>query len=333
MSGPQVTLTLGLVEFDNLEIPSNIPWGTTQSLVTHRLVGGTRIINAMGPDWKPLTWSGLLFGSDAASRARTLEQLAADGLPRNLTWGPFSYLVVVKEFSADFKRLYEMPYSITCEVVSDNSRPITSTVGATVDESVNSDAVTAQNLVKQLVAEVAYTKQAAAAVSLQNRIEDIVSGLSAIGSLLAASPDAVSVLLGTVTAAQVVTSSLLVSADAAVGSTPGFAGVVAGANPQDMIASLQATSAAMNQASGYIQIGSVLGRIAANLASINGSPNILAVAGGNLFDIAAETYGDPTTWTAIANANQSLNGDPFIQGTALLTIPLQANSSNGILSK
>jgi nucleoid-associated protein YgaU len=67
----------------------------------------------------------------------------------------------------------------------------------------------------------------------------------------------------------------------------------------------------------------------ANLAAVNSSPNVVMTAGGNLFQIAQEQYGDPTDWPAIAAANGLT--DPFIQGLNTLTIPPQPGNSGGIL--
>ena len=45
----------------------------------------------------------------------------------------------------------------------------------------------------------------------------------------------------------------------------------------------------------------------------------ITVSGANLFQLAAEIYGDHTLWSLIARANGHL--DPFIVGVAELVIP------------
>ena len=52
-------LTLGDFEFARYEIPEQITFGGDQRLVVHELVGGTRVIDAMGRADAPLEWSGL----------------------------------------------------------------------------------------------------------------------------------------------------------------------------------------------------------------------------------------------------------------------------------
>jgi nucleoid-associated protein YgaU len=54
----------------------------------------------------------------------------------------------------------------------------------------------------------------------------------------------------------------------------------------------------------------------------------ITVAGGNLYQIAAQYLGDPTQWNRIAQ----LNGltDPFIIGTVTLKLPpVDASAANG----
>lgn len=119
-----VFLTLGQVTFATYEIPQTINFGGTQALSVKQLVGGQRIIDAMGRVDDDITWSGLFFGSTATFRARFLDYMRIQGLPLPLTWSQFSYSVVIKDFKANFERNYQIPYSITCTVIQDLTAPI-----------------------------------------------------------------------------------------------------------------------------------------------------------------------------------------------------------------
>jgi len=114
-------LTLGPVQFTDFELPATISWGGTQSLTIHRLPGGARIIDAMGRDDAPVSWSGIFSGPDATSRAHLLDQMRADGSVWPLTWQDFTYSVVIARFDANDRRSNWIPYRITCAVLSDNS--------------------------------------------------------------------------------------------------------------------------------------------------------------------------------------------------------------------
>lgn len=143
---PDTTVNLGDFEFADTEVPAKIPFGGSQALAVHKLIGGTRVIDAMGPDDDALEWSGLFFGQNATERALSLEAMRVAGLQQSLTWGKFSYSVIVKEFHADYERFYQIPYRISCEVVANLTTPVTTGSSATVDTAINGDAATATQL-------------------------------------------------------------------------------------------------------------------------------------------------------------------------------------------
>jgi hypothetical protein len=115
---------LGSIQFVEREIPDFVPWGGKQQLAIHKLLGGTRVIDAMGPDPNPIKWSGNLYATKAhplpSVRARQIDAMRKAGAQVSLTWGSFNYLVVVQEFQAIYKHEWQIAYTITCEVVTDN---------------------------------------------------------------------------------------------------------------------------------------------------------------------------------------------------------------------
>ncbi|HEV2917558.1 MAG TPA: hypothetical protein VGW78_07495 [Candidatus Babeliales bacterium] len=117
-------LTLGQVTFANFEIPERLNFGGQQALSVKQLVGGQRVIDAMGRVDDDISWSGLMFESTASFRAQFLDNMRNLGAPLNLTWGIFNYLVVIKDFRASFERSYQIPYSITCTVIQNLSNPL-----------------------------------------------------------------------------------------------------------------------------------------------------------------------------------------------------------------
>src|SRR6185312_9060002 len=134
---------LGPVVFDAFEVPEVIPWGGSQSIAIHKLPGGERIIDAMGRDDAPLSWSGIFLGPQAISRARLLDALRIAGDVLTLTWGGLSYQVVIREFRPDYKKFSHLPYRITCEVLVDNSNGYISSSYSSTD-MVQQDTGTAQ---------------------------------------------------------------------------------------------------------------------------------------------------------------------------------------------
>lgn len=136
-------LLLGPVTFQSFELPPRIGFGGEQRLAVHRLPGGARVIDAMGPDDAPIMWSGAFSGSDAADRARVLDLLRAEGLPLPLAWDAFAYLVVIAAFEASYERPNWVPYRIACTVLADQTQvamalaaPLVSTVAADLSAAV-----------------------------------------------------------------------------------------------------------------------------------------------------------------------------------------------------
>lgn len=329
MPTPDTTLVLGNITFQELEIPANISWGGEQMLAVHKLVGGKRTIDAMGRDDKPLTWTGLFFGPNATARAAALDAMRISGLPQTLSWGNRNYTVVVRSFDPDYHRAFEIPYSITCEVDSDNVTPTADPSATSTDNAINDDLGTAEALTTLLKAQ-AQAAQAQAIAALQSLMSQVATAISAVNSFVGAPPSVIASVLTPLVAAQIAVEGILTSSDASIAAAPGFAGLVGGGFPPSLSLALTGTLGTAQQEITAVNLSSVLGRMAANLNSANLSPNSVALSGGDLFSLASSVYGDATDWTIIATANGLT--DPFISGPEDLTLPLIGGDSSGILN-
>ena len=130
---------LGSIVFTDLEIPERVPFGGDQALAVHKLIGGVRVVDAMGPDDMDLSWSGRFQGPLATLRARQLDALRASGAEVPLTFGAFTYLVVVKHAALNFERFYQIPYSVTCLPVASPSFGGVLALAASLDSLVFGD--------------------------------------------------------------------------------------------------------------------------------------------------------------------------------------------------
>lgn len=113
------TLVIGGISLSDWEIPERINFGGKQRVALHELIGGTRVVDAMGPIPDPVTWSGRFRGPSATTRAQALDAMRAAGAEVPLFYLSTFVTVVITEFRADAERPYEVPYTITCTVVSD----------------------------------------------------------------------------------------------------------------------------------------------------------------------------------------------------------------------
>jgi hypothetical protein len=94
-------------------------FGGAQQLAVHKLIGGVRVIDAMGRDDSAVRWSGVFSGGNAGERARMLDAMRAAGGELNLAWDAFCYNVVIEHLALDFRNPWWIPYQISCAVVMD----------------------------------------------------------------------------------------------------------------------------------------------------------------------------------------------------------------------
>jgi hypothetical protein len=110
---------LGGMLLDGAAVADGIRFGGAQALVVHALPGGTRVIDAMGPDDADIIWSGYLAGGQAAERARALDAMRVAGAQLSLSWDTSSYSVVIASIDFDYANIWWIRYRISCRVVTD----------------------------------------------------------------------------------------------------------------------------------------------------------------------------------------------------------------------
>jgi hypothetical protein len=132
-------LLLGPIAFQGFEIPERINFGGKQTHHIHKLIGGQRVIDAMGQDPDEIQWKGRFRGAGALTRARAVDALRASGAEVTLSWGGLFFFVIVSHFSAEYERFYEIPYEIECCVSLDPLNAILGTAVSTVTSLINGD--------------------------------------------------------------------------------------------------------------------------------------------------------------------------------------------------
>jgi hypothetical protein len=137
-----VALLLGPIAFQAFEVPASINIGGAQRLAIHRLLGGVRVIDALGRDDSDIAFSGTFSGPDATLRARLIDEMRVSGLPMPLTWDVFFYSVIIKKFEADYRSGWWIPYRMTCTVVCDEANNAVASVISLADDAL-SDVTTA----------------------------------------------------------------------------------------------------------------------------------------------------------------------------------------------
>lgn len=334
-----VTLTLDGFVFQDFEIPEAIPFGGAQALSIKRLIGGERVIDAMGADDRPLEWVGRFRGKDAVSRALQLDAKRRAGRAVSLTWGELSFQVIIARFEPVYQQAFEVPYSISCEVVP---APLAASVNADVgvDQMVKGDLAKISALAARISA-VAMDAQTAL-IQVNNLItapgralSDLVGALSdAIGvvpNFAASTRASLAPVFNALNSVRGAVGGYIDAADETLGSAVTVGAVDPGAPASQLVAALLAQSSAMAQASDLQDLDSYLGRIQTNLDAIGASGSRVLMAGGDLYRVAADTYGSAAEWVSIARVNGLT--DPEIQGFQTILVPPTPSKRDGVLDE
>ena len=139
-------LTLGGFQFTGYSVPDVMMGGGNQAMVVHKLPGGSRVIDTLGPDEAPITWSGHFFDPNAYTWALQLDAMRAAGQLLSLTWGGQSRTVIFESFIYRVRRLPAwVEYAIVCTVYTNPQLGNLSTVGS-LTSLVNGDLASAVGL-------------------------------------------------------------------------------------------------------------------------------------------------------------------------------------------
>lgn len=263
-----VSLTLGGIAFNDFEIPESINFGGQQRLAVHKLPGGARQIDAMGPDDADIRWSGRFRGSSAEQRGFTLDYMRRQGQQVLLAWGLHRYQVVISHFEADFQYGgLEIPYSIACTVVLDETQTLASAAIGLV-ESLVSDLVSATGL-SSVIGQPAIT---AAVTGVGTALSNYQAGVPNSTNLIAGASAAtegplLSAVASSIGVAQAATNSAISTSNSSITTTGSVGGVTAGAPPASIASNLTTQASAYGTLSTLYPLASTLGRMATNVSN------------------------------------------------------------------
>lgn len=250
-SAPQ-PVSLGGFVFDGFEVPEVITWGGRQTLAVHKLIGGVRQVDAMGPDDADISWSGIFLGPDASSRADQLDLMRKAGDLIELVFADRYYLVVISEFAADTRLISYAPYRITCTVVTDLSQTVPAYVSPL--ESVTDDlsSAAALSITGSLLPALAAVT---AAQALLVPLVALTGGTRALATLATS----VGIASGVIGAADALAEGQIGGLTAAAGVAGNPLGA---ASAIDAVNALQTAAAATAAASGAVALAAYVGRAA-----------------------------------------------------------------------
>jgi hypothetical protein len=110
-------IQIGDINLQDFEVPPSIQFGGRHRIVVHKLSGGGRALERLGPDDGDIYFSGTFSGRYAEARMRAMNNLRLTGEVVWLTWESFRYQVVVRTFVAAFHSPWWIPYHVSCVLV------------------------------------------------------------------------------------------------------------------------------------------------------------------------------------------------------------------------
>jgi hypothetical protein len=298
-------LMLGNVTFYRFEVPEELPnlFGT-QKMAIHDAAGGDRTVQLLGAfPFPEIQWTGTFFQGDVQQsstsspmqRASQLNTFRTTGQLQQLTWGPFQYQVLVKEFEVMGKMAQQLNYKIVIVPVFDQtttsnlaSTPITPT-GAVIASNLGVINATSFSTVLLLPSQII-----AAAISITTFVNLLLTNnngnISLVPQVDLAAADA------QITALQTTLVPFINSSD-------------------------------YGQATGAATLSTSLSTLSTTL-NIGQSTNLttITVTNPNLPQLAQQYYGDATLWPLIASANNFQDMLPI--GTFTLVIPPDTTQSS-----
>jgi hypothetical protein len=144
----QDQLILGGLVFDDWSTPDQMPFGGKQAMAIHKLPGGARVVDTLGPDERDISWQGTFWGDGAYENALALNGLRQAGNPLPLVFAGQHYMVVIAEALVDIRRLPQYAtYSVNCIIASNPMAGSSSAGGASSTYTmVSSDLATSTSL-------------------------------------------------------------------------------------------------------------------------------------------------------------------------------------------
>ena len=123
--GRPAPLIIGSLILQDHEVPDRISIGGAQAVTVHKLPGGGRVIDAMGPDDASIAWRGIFTGPDAARRARTLDVMRQQGNSHILSFGDYTFCVIIIHYQYDYQdNGAVISYRIKSEIVPNPANPV-----------------------------------------------------------------------------------------------------------------------------------------------------------------------------------------------------------------
>ena len=312
-------LKFGDFTFEHLEHFGAMPWGGTQNLVVHELIGGVRKVSAMGRSDTMITFTGIFEGINARDRAQYINTLRIQAIEQTLTWENFSYQAVIHSFTCSDEGP-KWPFTISFLTIQDNTNPVTVAYPAFFDDVI--------------------FNYMDLALGIANVVGDptILTPLNVLNGLFNTFPQRTGPTntqaqqalqqTNTVISAVQASQSNAVSQFQSITQNTTSSGSTS-TQPQSITQNYDQLTPNIELQAQLNQLNAICTIMAKDLTLYisPSDPNKVWVSNGDLFQLAVQYYGDELLWTAIAEANNLY--DPIVEGIVQLIIPQNPGTSTG----
>jgi hypothetical protein len=140
-------LVLGGIAFDNWSTPERMPFGGKQAMAVHKLPGGARVVDTLGPDENDIMFTGQMYNNNAYGVADELDSMRIAGAQIPLTFAGRFYLGIIAEVHVDIRRFPQLvEYHVNFLVVQNSMAGVLGAIASTVSSLVTSDMSTATSI-------------------------------------------------------------------------------------------------------------------------------------------------------------------------------------------
>jgi hypothetical protein len=258
------------------------------------------------------------MGPTALDRALYLNTQRILGQALVLTWSQLRFLVVIQRYEAQFELVNRIPYRICCTVVEDRATPTVAGVVPDIDDQMGGDMNTASALGSSI-----------GDSTLSGLLGTLDTAIKGVSTFANAAQSTINGILQPIAAVQTRLGILVASAINTSQNVSTVGGLLPNTPVSQSVARLATQVTSFESQPALFSLQNVMGRMNANLGSVSGNSRTVTVAGGNLFDIASQQYGDASSWTGIAKANGL--SDPVVTGVRSLVVPTTPDTAGGVL--
>ncbi|KJV49668.1 hypothetical protein VH86_04080 [Pantoea sp. BL1] len=309
-------LVLGDFEFLDFEVPERLALPGRQKTVLHQMVGGKRVIDVLGVEYDPLTWSGVITGSESGDRVKALERMRDAGEKLTLTLDDYRFTVVITSFAPVYEFIYRRPYSIEVAIVANNASPL------------KVDALTGalQGLLDSDIGQALGLSDIIDVSTVTSAVTTVQSAVKEVTDFAHATVEQVQAVVRPIIAAQTIVQQQISQLESAASQITTLGGLVPGNPISTTVSNLLSQADQSTRIPALYSLQNVLGRLIKNVNSGQTADGVRTVtlSGGNLYQVASDQYGDASLWSSIASANDLT--DPQLSGINTLTIPANPTS-------